>query len=269
MLGILLLVAITFAFIQGGRNGAGSTEVIGAGIVAVVLAGLFVLAEHRRGAEAMLPLGLFRRAAFAVANGAAGTMNLCTLGTIFVLTLFLQSVQHHSALSAGLEMIPLFAPLAIIAPLAGRLTSRIGARLPIAAGLIIAGAGLGILVLAEPRSGYLTLLRDDGEGRAKWIDRHVEDLNRPYGLAWRDDGLLVADQDGIWRVPHNVGALFNLGVIYTDFLKRPDDGRPLFKRFLTDAPGDHPSRSEAERYLAAAPAPVVKPPVAHPPAGKK
>jgi hypothetical protein len=33
------------------------------------------------------------------------------------------------------------------------------------------------------------------------IDRHVEDLNRPYGLAWRDDGLLVADQDGIWRVP--------------------------------------------------------------------
>ncbi len=39
------------------------------------------------------------------------------------------------------------------------------------------------------------------------IDRHVEDLNRPYGLAWRDDGLLVADQDGIWRVPHIIGAL--------------------------------------------------------------
>jgi len=27
----------------------------------------------------------------------------------------------------------------------------------------------------------------DGEGRAKWIDRHVEDLNPPYGLAWRGD----------------------------------------------------------------------------------
>ena len=37
--------------------------------------------------------------------------------------------------------------------------------------------------------------------------RHVEDLNRPYGLAWRNDELLVADQDGIWRVPHVVGAL--------------------------------------------------------------
>ena len=65
----------------------------------------------------------------------------------------------------------------------------------------------GDVLLAEQSAGYLTLLRDDGEGRAKWIDRHVEDLNRPYGLAWRGDDILVADQDGIWRVPHVVGAL--------------------------------------------------------------
>src|SRR5207249_3641999 len=65
----------------------------------------------------------------------------------------------------------------------------------------------GDVLVAEQSAGYLTLLRDDGEGRAKWINRHVEDLNRPYGLAWRGDELLVADQDGIWRVPHVVGAL--------------------------------------------------------------
>ena len=65
----------------------------------------------------------------------------------------------------------------------------------------------GDVLVAEQSAGYLTLLRDDGEGRAKWIDRHVEDLNKPYGLAWRDDELLVADQDGIWRVPHVVGAM--------------------------------------------------------------
>ncbi|HEX6441646.1 MAG TPA: PQQ-dependent sugar dehydrogenase [Stellaceae bacterium] len=65
----------------------------------------------------------------------------------------------------------------------------------------------GDVLVAEQSAGYLTLLRDDGEGHAKWIDRHVEDLNRPYGLAWRNDELLVADQDGIWRVPHVIGAL--------------------------------------------------------------
>ncbi len=41
----------------------------------------------------------------------------------------------------------------------------------------------GDVLVAEQSAGYLTLLRDDGEGRAKWIDRYVEDLNRPYGLA--------------------------------------------------------------------------------------
>jgi len=65
----------------------------------------------------------------------------------------------------------------------------------------------GDVLVAEQSAGYLTLLRDDGEGHVKWIDRHVEDLNRPYGLAWRGDELLVADQDGIWRVPHVLGAL--------------------------------------------------------------
>jgi glucose/arabinose dehydrogenase len=65
----------------------------------------------------------------------------------------------------------------------------------------------GDVLVAEQSVGYLTLLRDDGEGRAKWINRHVEDLNRPYGLAWRGEDLLVVDQDGIWRVPHVVGAL--------------------------------------------------------------
>ena len=65
----------------------------------------------------------------------------------------------------------------------------------------------GDVLVVEQSAGYVTLLRDDGEGHAKWIDRHVEDLNKPYGLAWQGDHLLVADQDGIWRVPHVIGAL--------------------------------------------------------------
>ena len=66
----------------------------------------------------------------------------------------------------------------------------------------------GDVLVAEQSVGYLTLLRGvDGGGHAGWIERHVEDLNKPYGLAWRDDNLLVADQDGIWQVPHQIGAL--------------------------------------------------------------
>jgi glucose/arabinose dehydrogenase len=66
----------------------------------------------------------------------------------------------------------------------------------------------GDVLLAEQSAGYLTLLRDDGQGGpAKWIDRFADDFNKPYGLAFRGDDVLVTDQDGIWRVPLVVGAL--------------------------------------------------------------
>jgi glucose/arabinose dehydrogenase len=66
----------------------------------------------------------------------------------------------------------------------------------------------GDVLVAEQRVGHVTLLRDgDGDGRAEWIQRHVEGLNGPYGLAWKDEHVLVADQDGIWKVPHRLGAL--------------------------------------------------------------
>lgn len=154
----LLLPALTYAFIRGGRPGGGGAPVVAAGLVAVAALAALVLAERRRGEQAMLPPALFRQAGFDVANAAAGVMNLCTLGTLFVLTLFLQSLQHRSALMAGLSLVPLFAPLAVLAPFGGRLTSRIGARLPAAAGLLTAGGGLALLARVGPSSGYGAML---------------------------------------------------------------------------------------------------------------
>ncbi|MGH2832977.1 MAG: MFS transporter [Solirubrobacteraceae bacterium] len=158
VLGMALLFAMTFSFIEGGRVGASAPPVIGSALATVLLVVLFLLVEHHRGSEAMLPLELFRRAEFSVANAAAGTMNLCTLGTLFLLTLFLQSVRGDSPLAAGLELIPLFAPLALIAPLAGRLSSRIGPRLPIGVGFLLSAGGLALLALAGAATSYWLLL---------------------------------------------------------------------------------------------------------------
>lgn len=63
----------------------------------------------------------------------------------------------------------------------------------------------------------------------------------------------------IKRDPHHLGALFNLGVLYADFLKQPKSAVALFRRFLSEAPSSHPARKSAEEYLghaklAAAPA---------------
>jgi Flp pilus assembly protein TadD len=54
------------------------------------------------------------------------------------------------------------------------------------------------------------------------------------------------------RDAHDTTALFNLGVLYADFLKRPSDAASYFKRFMADVPGDHPLRAEAEKYVSAA-----------------
>jgi glucose/arabinose dehydrogenase len=65
----------------------------------------------------------------------------------------------------------------------------------------------GDVIVAEQRPGYLTLLRADARGKAELIERFAQGFNQPYGLAWRDDQILVADQDGIWRIPHALGDL--------------------------------------------------------------
>jgi MFS transporter, DHA2 family, methylenomycin A resistance protein len=157
-LGIAVLAAVTFACIEAGRAGVASVPVLVATVVAVAALVAFIRVERARGEAAMLPLGLFRRPQFTVANASAGTMNLCTLGTLFVLTLFLQSVQGRTPLQAGLALVPLFAPLAVIAPFGGRIVSRVGSRVPIAAGFAVAATGLALLVVSDAGSGYAPLL---------------------------------------------------------------------------------------------------------------
>jgi DHA2 family methylenomycin A resistance protein-like MFS transporter len=156
VLGALALAATTFAFIEAGRSGLGA-PVVAAAVAAVALTGLLFTVE-RSSEHPMLPLALLRRPEFTSANAVAGSMNLGTLGLLFVLTLYLQRVQGRSALDAGVALIPLFAPLSVLAPLAGRLTARIGPRLPMAAGLAVAAAGVVLLVPIDAASSYLSLL---------------------------------------------------------------------------------------------------------------
>jgi MFS transporter, DHA2 family, methylenomycin A resistance protein len=156
-LGALTLAATTFALIEAGHAGAASPVVLGAAAVALASAAALIAVE-RRTATPMLPLGLFRRRRFTIANGVAAAMNLGSLGCIYLLTLYLQVVQHRTALEAGLAVIPLFAPVAALAPVSGRLTGRFGPRGPMLGGLLVAAAGLALLARAGADAPYAELL---------------------------------------------------------------------------------------------------------------
>jgi DHA2 family methylenomycin A resistance protein-like MFS transporter len=156
LLGGLFLAALTFAVIEFGHAGAGAPAITATAACVVLLAG-FVVTE-RTSADPMLPLGMLRRADFTTANLVAGSMNLGTLGLLFLLTMYLQTVQHRSALAAGVAVLPLFLPLSVMAPMTGRVTARVGPKLPMALGLVTSAAGVALFARLQPDSGYATLL---------------------------------------------------------------------------------------------------------------
>jgi DHA2 family methylenomycin A resistance protein-like MFS transporter len=155
-LAAIVLATATFAVIQSGHSGLGVAVIALAVVALLALAGF--LRVERKSTHPMLPLGLFRRPAFSTANVVAAVMNLATLGLLFLLTLFLQSLQHRSALAAGVAVLPLFLPVVVLAPVAGRITAKVGPKPPMLIGLVLAAAGVALLSSWTTDSPYLHLL---------------------------------------------------------------------------------------------------------------
>ncbi len=162
-LGTAALAALVFALIEGSKGGFGSVPAIAGLAVALGAFSGFIAVETRLSAAAevtrgapraprpLLDLGWFRRAEFCGANAGAGLMNLGTLGGLFALGLYLQEVEGLSPLEAGLALVPLAAPLAILTPFTGHLVARVGPRLPAGVGLALSGVGyLGAALVGGP-----------------------------------------------------------------------------------------------------------------------
>ncbi|WP_212612648.1 MFS transporter [Pseudonocardia hierapolitana] len=150
------LVAAVFTVIDAGEHGFRPLTVAGLAVALVCVAGF--VARERHANAPMLPLDLLRLPAFVGPNLAAGAMNLVVNGLLFVTTLFLQGVQHRGPVAAGVALLPMFVPLAFLAPPAGRLVARFGPRPLLVGGALVAALGAAGYALLEPASGYLTLL---------------------------------------------------------------------------------------------------------------
>jgi EmrB/QacA subfamily drug resistance transporter len=181
---VLLTLGLIRATPSSSRRGHGSLDWVGAALCVVGLGGpIFALIEQpsggwvrplvlapmavgfaalvcfarweRRSPDPMLPLGLFRSRNFLVGNIATLMLYGALSASSFVLVVFLQQVAGYSALAAGASTMPMTLLLFFLSKHFGALSDRVGPRVFIGVGPLLAGAGLLLLSRLGARAIYL------------------------------------------------------------------------------------------------------------------
>ena len=118
-----------YALIRGNALGWTTYGIIGPAVAGMTLLALFIRRQQSAVAP-MIDLTLFRARGFTIANIVGFLMSFGMFGSIWPLTLFMQSVQGASLLRAGLETMPGTGTIMLVAPLAGIFAgyARIGQR---------------------------------------------------------------------------------------------------------------------------------------------
>jgi EmrB/QacA subfamily drug resistance transporter len=144
-----------FALIEQPRLGWGSPAVLvpltGG---AAILAAFFV--HERRARDPMLPLGLFGRRNFSAGNVETLAMYGGLSMLFFLLPVFLQEVAGWDAVAAGLASVPVTIVMFLLSRRFGRLADRIGPRLLMGAGPLLAAGGLLLMLRLGSDVTYVT-----------------------------------------------------------------------------------------------------------------
>src|SRR5579872_7407566 len=146
----VLLVALSF----GNRWGWASPLSVVLLALAAFGAGAFV-AKERRSEHPMVDPSLFARPAFTMGIASGLLSYLVLFGTMFAVPFFLERARGAGAGHAGLVLSALPLALGCVATAAGRVAEHIGPRIPTAVGMAVAAAGLVVLGLSTPTAGPL------------------------------------------------------------------------------------------------------------------
>jgi len=162
--GVLLasaaLLAICYGLVEGQKYNWGTITgfisiplILGLGVLLLVA---FLLVQRMtQGQEPLVPFALFRDRNYAVTNWVSGVLAIGMMGIFLPLTIYLQSVLGFSALKAGLALAPASLVSLFVAPVAGRLTDKIGGKYILMSGLVLFAIGIGwIGLIAKPDSNW-------------------------------------------------------------------------------------------------------------------
>jgi len=143
--GIVTMSAFLFLLVWGLIKGSGygwsSTTTIAYFAGAVVALAAFIVREAKA-EEPLLPLKLFRSVPLAAGTVLVLTLMFSLFGAMFFMTFFMENVHGTDAISTGVHMLPLTGMMMLGAPLAGVVITRIGPRLPMFIGMLLAAVAL-------------------------------------------------------------------------------------------------------------------------------
>lgn len=212
IVGLLLsglgLLGLVFGIVRGNDAGWSSTQVLAPLVGGAVLLVAFIVWEARS-SHPLLPLRLFRDRSFTVANIVGFTFSFGIFGSVFILIQFLQVVQGHSPLQAGVMTMPWTLAPMFVAPLAGLLAPRLGTRTLMVTGLslltaamfwlaatlaadepyavmvpgfVAAGIGMG-LVFAPMSTAVLANMHQDDHAKASGVNATLREVGVALGVA--------------------------------------------------------------------------------------
>lgn len=202
------LLGVVWAVIHGNELGWANPQILaGFAIGGALLLGF--VAWELRTSSPMLPPHLFRSRGFTAANTASLLMYFGMFGSVFLLSQFFQVVQGYNPFEAGLRVLPWTAMPIFVAPIAGALSARIGARPIVVGGLALMSFGLAWLAaIAAPNTDYsafivpfavsgtgmglffapianvvLSAVRREEEGKASGANNAIREVGGVFGVA--------------------------------------------------------------------------------------
>jgi EmrB/QacA subfamily drug resistance transporter len=147
------LTSLVLALIESNAWGWSSARIVGLLVLSVVALTAFVFIERRVPAP-IVELPLFASRNFVATNVVALVVTFAMMAQFFFVTLYIQDVLGYSPVETGLRFLPSTLMIVLIAPIAGRMTDRIGPRWLIGGGLAIVTVSLFWLTTINSSTTY-------------------------------------------------------------------------------------------------------------------
>lgn len=132
---------------------------IGIGLLLMLWFGLHIYRRERKGLAPLVKIGLFRNRVSNLGLVTQLTQWLMIVGTMFVMSVFLQVSRDYSAVKTGIMLTPATAGILLASAAAGRMARRRSQRTLIRSGFVVALVGIALLlVLVDETSSPWTLV---------------------------------------------------------------------------------------------------------------